>query len=589
MRRHRSNFPTPHGAVAVVVGIAIFVLVGMIGLASQGSVVNKTELQNAADACALAAARELDGNSDALTRADAAGVLVGTKNLVGFQASAVALTAADISYSEQLSPNSSTYYKTSSVASVDEAKKAKFAMCKVERDDIGMWFMGVRGFGDQTVSAYAVATLAPSQSTCAIPIGLCKMPGGSAPTFGGSGPMVFGKFSSGTPSTTGSYNWIDFDPGDGGGANEIKDLLAGPGQCELPPVDAPVGQQGEIASTSDAWNTRFGIYKGAYKIDDIALAPPDFTGVAYTKAGLGEADATTWPNPPIENAYAGTPSSGATSGYQAAKTARAPYQSTDPAGVVPGNSTRSIANIDELTQYGSQRRVALAPVVDCEDLAESNPQPVPLKGYACVLMLSPIKGPQDVVMEYLGEPNATGSPCSSFGLAGGTAGPAGAGAGAMRTAMTPRKHQRGVAAVEFGFLIIPLTLMLFGLTEYGRAIYQYNTLVKATRDATRYLTTVAPGNGWGAASCLARYGNTTCSGPLLASDLTADMVEICDATNCTATHAVQDTGQGSVNLVTVTISGYQFQSLINFPVGGLSVGAPNITFGNISNTMRQAL
>jgi len=155
--------------------------------------------------------------------------------------------------------------------------------------------------------------------------------------------------------------------------------------------------------------------------------------------------------------------------------------------------------------------------------------------------------------------------------------------------MTPRKHQRGVAAVEFGILIIPLTLMLFGLTEYGRAIYQYNTLVKATRDATRYLTTVAPGNGWGQARCLARYGNTTCSGTLLAPDLSDAMVQICDATNCAATHAVVDTGQGSVNLVTVTISGYQFKSLINFPIGGLSVGAPNITFGAISNTMRQAL
>jgi Flp pilus assembly protein TadG len=154
--------------------------------------------------------------------------------------------------------------------------------------------------------------------------------------------------------------------------------------------------------------------------------------------------------------------------------------------------------------------------------------------------------------------------------------------------MAPRKHQRGVAAVEFGILIVPLTLMLFGLTEYGRAIYQYNTLVKASRDAARYLSTVAPGSGWTQARCLARYGNTTCTGSLLAADLADGMVEICDATNC-ADHSLVSTGSGAVNLVTVTITGYQFNSLINFPVGGLSVGAPNITFGDISNTMRQAL
>lgn len=160
-----------------------------------------------------------------------------------------------------------------------------------------------------------------------------------------------------------------------------------------------------------------------------------------------------------------------------------------------------------------------------------------------------------------------------------------------------RNRQRGVAAVEFGILIIPLMLMLFGLTEYGRAIYQYNTLVKSVRDATRYLTTVAPGFGWAEANCLVRYGNTACSGPVLASGLEDAEIVICDASNsgaggdpnCPQSLAAVPTASGAVNLVSVTIRNYEFVSLINFPVGGLSVGAPNITFGDISNTMRQAL
>lgn len=422
MRRQSQQLPKrQRGAVAVVVGLSIFVLIGMIGLALDlGQMfVNKTELQNAADACALAAARELDGNADALDRADAAGVLVGTQNLVGFQGAAVTLTAADISYSAQLSPNISTYYRTSAVASVDETKKAKFAMCEVERDDIGMWFMGALGFADQTVRAYAVATLAPSQSTCALPIGMCKM-GGSAPTFGlVVGQWYSGKYESGTPSTTGSYNWIDFSPEDGGGANEIKDMLSGPGQCELPPVGKEVGQQGQIAAVADPWNTRFGLYKGAY---NLAGSPPDFTGIAYTQAGLGGATQTTWPNAAPQNSYAGAPSSGSTANYQSAKAANLPYQSTNPAGI-NGINGYSISQSGTLGQYGSQRRVALAPIVDCEALAGTNPQTVTIQGYACILMLKPIKGPDDIVMEYLGDPAVSGSPCSSFGLAGGTAGP----------------------------------------------------------------------------------------------------------------------------------------------------------------------
>jgi hypothetical protein len=438
MRHHQlQRLPKrQRGAVAVVVGLTILVLVGMIGLALDSGqlFVNKTELQNAADACALAAARELDGTADALTRADDAGVLVGTQNLVGFQDAAVALTAADISYSEHLSPNSA--YQTS--ADGADPATARFAMCTVERDDIGMWFMGVRGFGDQTVRAYAVATLAPSQSTCAIPIGMCNQAGGFV-----VGQWYSGKYESGTPSTTGSYNWIDFtvqggweppeedlcNTGGGGGANEIKCLLTGPGQCQLPPVGTPVGQQGEIAAVADPWNTRFGLYKGTF---NLANSPPDFTGVAYVQAGIGIGEdiglpsskaSETWPNPAPQNAYTGTHPDGTTPNYQSAKTANTAYQlSSNPAGI-EGINSYYISQPSELAQYGSQRRIALAPVVDCAALATSHPQPVPLQGYACVLMLNPIKGPGDVVMEYLGDPTVPGSPCSSFGLAGGAAGP----------------------------------------------------------------------------------------------------------------------------------------------------------------------
>ncbi|MHB1401864.1 MAG: pilus assembly protein TadG-related protein [Thiobacillus sp.] len=431
MRRHQPKLPKrQRGAVAVVVGLTIFVLVGMIGLALDSGqlFVNKTELQNAADACALAAARELDSTADALTRADAAGVLVGTQNLVGFQDAAVALDVDDITYSEQLSPNS-TY-----VNNADPAK-AKFAMCQVERKDIGMWFMGVFGHNDlgkkPVVRAYAVATLAPSQTTCAIPIGMCRMPGGTAPTFGLEvGQWYSGKYSSGTPGVNGSFNWIDFDL-NAGGANELMDSLVGPGQCELAPVGKCLKEQGQKGGVTDAWNTRFGIYKGAYKIADISTIPPDFSGLAYTKENLGGAIDTTWPNVAPENAYSGAPSFGTMENYQSAKASRRAYQSsTNPAGLKGGFD---VASLSQLAQFGAQRRVALAPIVSCEDLGATGKSctdptgaysnAVPLLGYACVLMLSPIEGPNDVVMEYLGQPNEPGSPCSSFGLAGGTAGP----------------------------------------------------------------------------------------------------------------------------------------------------------------------
>ncbi len=115
------------------------------------------------------------------------------------------------------------------------------------------------------------------------------------------------------------------------------------------------------------------------------------------------------------------------------------------------------------------------------------------------------------------------------------------------------RRQKGVAAVEFGllmtFILVPLT---FGMTEYGRAIYQYNTLMKSTRNAARFLSQQAPGDPTDIATaiCLTTYGTPDCSGSLLAPGLTAAMVSICDPSRCPSTHAGIPTsgGSGSVNL-----------------------------------------
>lgn len=397
-----------NGAVAIIVGLCIVVLIGMIGLVIDlGHLfITKTELQNSADACALAAARELDGAGDALLRAENAGLTVGRQNKVEFQSIAVSINPADITFSNTLNSGYLTRLGGANPTT------SKYAMCTLNRSGIAVWFMQVLGFGGQAVGARAVATLAPSQTTCAIPVGLCRQ--GAAPTFGFIlGQWYSGKFSSGTPGGTGSYDWIDFSPPNGG-ASELKDLLAGAGQCDLPPVGTLVGEQGQVSGLSNAWNSRFGIYSGGY---DAASAPPDFTGVAYTnQSSMPFATSTTWPNAAPQNAYSGTPTSGSTLNYLAAQTARATYQGTDPADVKKTTSTGH-------SQYGANRRIALAPIVNCDDLATSHPQPIPILGYACVLMLNPIKGPDDVFLEFRGLGNDPTSPCASYGIPGGTSGP----------------------------------------------------------------------------------------------------------------------------------------------------------------------
>ena len=148
-----------------------------------------------------------------------------------------------------------------------------------------------------------------------------------------------------------------------------------------------------------------------------------------------------------------------------------------------------------------------------------------------------------------------------------------------------RRQAAGVAAVELALMLVPLLTLTFGVTEYGRAIYTYNALDKAARDGVRHLTSVLPTSPdpKGEARNLVVYGNVEGSGAPLAPGLTTAMVDICDASTCAATHASVPTGSGVVNLVTIRITGYTYNSIVTY------VAPATMSFGDISVTMRSHL
>ena len=49
-----------------------------------------------------------------------------------------------------------------------------------------------------------------------------------------------------------------------------------------------------------------------------------------------------------------------------------------------------------------------------------------------------------------------------------------------------RGREKGQAMVEFSMLGIVLFIMVFGMIDAGRAVWNYNTLSQATREGTRY-------------------------------------------------------------------------------------------------------
>jgi hypothetical protein len=425
------------GAVALVVGLSLSVLLGALGLALDSGhlYLTRTELQNAADACALAASYELTGAPSipiaAFSRAEAAGRTVARRNKVGFQGTDIPDADVDVTFGSALSAGSAW------VAAGAASPSAKHVRCTVRRADIAPWFMQVLGAGPKTVNAIATATLSPAQTTCAIPMALCMQPGGSAPDFGYVKGNWYGldfSESGGNANYSGNFRWIDFDPSattpgcSGGGAQELSCLMAGTGQCSLPAPNAGscttsgtakagagcVGQGGNVSSMETAYNTRFGLYKGGSGNPQLTTAVPDLTGYAYAWEG----SQGNWP--PGRNAYAGT-SAGTPNFSQARAGALATAQA-------PGLNPSFYANpytpstAAQHRAFGADRRRVTMPVIDCSGFTGG--QHAPIRGYACVLLLDPYRKQGNSVksrVEYLGASGEAGSPCATSGIAGDSA------------------------------------------------------------------------------------------------------------------------------------------------------------------------
>jgi len=417
-QRHPVARRQQRGAVAIMLGITLAVLIGFAGLAIDLGrfFIIKTELQNAMDACALAASSQLrpgQNNPNALTRAIAYGRVFTTggvsenplegniaaiQNRVNFQGEVVSVQPENITFAENLAGP----YVTQASA---DPNTAAFVQCSVPLADIPVFFMRVLNplLTTQTVSARAVATLAPSDSACAIPVAACKVPGTTAASnFGLTvGQWLEPPSGPGSPYGTGNFGWIDFTP-PGGGASELANLLIGPGQCDTA-IGSQVDEPGAIASLETAWNSRFGIYRNGAGNPQVATAPPDVTGYGYSTA--------TWPS--RFNAYNGT-SAGAVN-YRTAAASYRQYQ------VNPPNPYNRITSAQH-ESLGRNRRVVVAPVVDCSVWNVGTGRPV-VEGWACVLMLNPMLGSSPVpTMEFLGLSTTAGSPCATNG-APGTFGP----------------------------------------------------------------------------------------------------------------------------------------------------------------------
>jgi Flp pilus assembly protein TadG len=146
---------------------------------------------------------------------------------------------------------------------------------------------------------------------------------------------------------------------------------------------------------------------------------------------------------------------------------------------------------------------------------------------------------------------------------------------ARRTRRFVCRDERGTQLAELA-LVLPLLLLLLGATaEFGRFMYTYTTLAKATRAGARYAVSQPPVLTDAQTAKMVVYGNTAGTGTPVVAGL--------DTTKVNITRTVVPNG----TTVTISIANYTYQPIFDL---GKMLNMPSLSLAvNIgaSSTMRQ--
>lgn len=379
-----------HGAFLITFALFMLFLLGFMGIALDFGrlFVVKTELQTAVDSCALAAARELNGQPDAITRAQSAGMVAGNANNANLQSASWngqgKLTATDthISFREQDYANPTL-----------DGKLARYAECQYTMSSIKLWLLQAMGAftGDNatwpnsgTVGARAVATRASGQGACPMPLGF-KITNPTPPNYG---RIPTQRYIFDPKSTSADIDWANLDTTHS--AAETRDEVDGK-RCNIKiDMGIEIGTPGTEATVVEVWNYRFGIYKGAFD----STHRPDFSGHIYP---FDPAASNSYPDFKLQRqSFTRCGTSASNCGMK-------------------GGGFSTVATSAQHKDFGADRRIVLVPFVNATGT---------VKAFACMLMLQPMTIPVDKVqLEYLGNANDPSSPCTTNDLAGGSNGP----------------------------------------------------------------------------------------------------------------------------------------------------------------------
>ena len=141
------------------------------------------------------------------------------------------------------------------------------------------------------------------------------------------------------------------------------------------------------------------------------------------------------------------------------------------------------------------------------------------------------------------------------------------------------RTQRGQTLVEFALVVMMFLVVMFGLIEFARALWTWNTIVQATRAGARFavVETPNPSNNDAIKNYVVYLNSTGTGDPVLpgltTSNVTVSFRKIVLGTGAYDTAPLPSKFQADV--VQVSITGYNFNFVV--PIFGTSITLPAFT------------
>jgi Flp pilus assembly protein TadG len=129
-----------------------------------------------------------------------------------------------------------------------------------------------------------------------------------------------------------------------------------------------------------------------------------------------------------------------------------------------------------------------------------------------------------------------------------------------------KRGTRGQALIEMAFVLLMFLFLFFGIVEFSRALYTWNTIVQSTRAAARWAVVNVGGNSDSAdiertKNVVVYHDPDISSGAGILSGLTTSLVQV-----SVVTLESDSNGRPINQKISVTVSGFQFQPVL--PITG---------------------